>query len=140
MYRASDAMNREVVCLRPEATVEEAIRLLLKREISGAPVVDGDGQLVGIISEFQLLEVLYSPELKAVALSEFMTRDVLTVGEQTLLSDVVSLMIAHRIRRVPVVSEGRVVGLLTRRDLLRYAMEDGQAVRDFIDGVRSLVV
>lgn len=139
MYRASDAMNREVVCLRPEATVEEAIRILLEREISGAPVVDGEGQLVGIISEFQLLEVLYSPELKAAALGEFMTRDVLTVGEQALLSDVVSLMIAHRIRRVPVVHEGRVVGLLTRRDLLRYAIEDGQAVRDFIDGVRSFV-
>jgi len=139
MYRASDAMNREVVSLRPEATVEEAIRILLEREISGAPVVDGDGQLVGIISEFQLLEVLYSPELKAAALGEFMTRDVMTVGEQALLSDVVSLMIAHRIRRVPVVREGRVVGLLTRRDLLRYAIEDGQAVRDFIDGVRSFV-
>jgi len=139
MYRASDAMNREVVCLRPEATVEEAIRILLEREISGAPVVDRAGQLVGIISEFQLLEVLYSPELKSAALGEFMTRDVLTVGEQALLSDVVSLMIAHRIRRVPVVQDGRVVGLLTRRDLLRYAMEDGQAVRDFIDGVRSFV-
>lgn len=140
MYRARDAMNREVVSLRPETTVEDAIRLLLEREISGAPVVDPDGRLVGIISEFQLLEVLYSPELKTAPLESFMTREVVSVGEQTLLSDVVSLMIAHRIRRVPVVDDGRVVGLLTRRDLLRYAMEDGQAVSDFLDGVRALTV
>src|SRR5205085_4024165 len=114
MYRAKDVMTRDVVKLSPTTTVEEAIRLLLENGFSGAPVVSEDGTLTGIISEYQLLEVIYDPETTKLPVEHIMTRSVLSVDESALLSDVASLFILHRIRRVPVLREGHLVGLITR--------------------------
>jgi CBS domain-containing protein len=137
MYQAKDAMNTKVVSIRPEATIEEAIRLLLKHDVSGVPVVDAKGNLCGIISEFQLLEVVYDPNLKGAQVQGFMTRDVMTIDESTLLATVANLFIVHRIRRVPVVRNGRVVGIVSRRDLLRYIIETGSKIENFFDELKN---
>jgi len=118
-------MTKNVVSVDQDCTVEHAIRTLLEHRISGAPVADGAGNLVGIISEFQLLELIYEPEMRTAPVSRLMTKDVLTVDEQTTLSDVASLFVVHRIRRVPVVRDGRVVGLISRRDVLRRVLHAG---------------
>jgi CBS domain-containing protein len=80
MFKAQDAMTRKVITISPDATVEEVIRLLLDHQISGAPVVDADGRLVGIVSEFQLLEVTYDPKLRGRMVRDFMTKSPITVG------------------------------------------------------------
>jgi CBS domain-containing protein len=136
MYRAKDVMTTKLITISIDATAEEAIRTLLQHNISGAPVVDPDGTLKGIVSEFQLLEVIYSPELKASKVRDIMTREVTSVGEHALLSDIASIFIVMRIRRLPVVREGRLVGLVSRRDLLRYAVEAGNEMEEFIREVR----
>jgi CBS domain-containing protein len=137
MYQAKDTMNTAVISIRPEATIEEAIRLLLEHDISGVPVIDDKGRLCGIISEFQLLEVVYDPNLRGAQVQGFMTRDVLTIDESTLLASVANLFIVHRIRRVPVVRDGRVVGIVSRRDLLRYIVETGSKIQNFFDNLKS---
>ena len=86
MYTAEQVMQRNVVSILPTATVEQAIRLLRELGFSGAPVVDVNGTLVGIISEFALLEIVYDPSIRRARVSQFMTRDVLTVTEDTALS------------------------------------------------------
>jgi CBS domain-containing protein len=110
---------------------------MLEHEISGAPVVDAGQNLVGIISELRLLEVIYTPELKVAPVSQFMTRDVLTVTEATLLSEIATIFVLHRVRRVPVVRDGHLVGLISRRDLLRYALEAGDELRELKEQAKA---
>jgi CBS domain-containing protein len=131
MYQVKDAMNSRVFSIGPDATVEEAIRLLLERNISGAPVIDERGRLCGIITQFQLLEVLYDPHVKEAKVREHMTRDVFTIDEDALLGTAANLLIVHRIRRIPVVRNGMVVGILSRRDLLKYFVETGEEIEAF---------
>jgi CBS domain-containing protein len=131
MYQVKDAMSRQVVSIRPEATVEEAIQLLLEHNISGAPVIDGDGRLCGIITQFQLLEVLYDPQVKYGHVNEFMTRDVLTIEDTALLGTAANMFVVHRIRRIPVLREGAVVGIISRSDLLRYFAQTGEEIEVF---------
>jgi CBS domain-containing protein len=100
-------------------TAEEVIKMLLEHRFSGAPVTDEQGCLKGIISEYRLLEVIFTPELKNAPVSKFMTTDVVTVDEETPLTEIASQFVLHRIRRLPVVRDGRLVGTISRRDLLR---------------------
>ncbi|MBN2295029.1 MAG: CBS domain-containing protein [Pirellulales bacterium] len=139
MYQVHDAINTDVLTISADATVEEAIRHLIDNNISGMPVVDEEGYLAGIISEFQLLETLYSPEVRAMPVRDVMTKDVITVSVNTMLSDVASLMVAHRIRRLPVVNGGKLVGIISRRDLLKYALEAGDELDEFFGEIKECV-
>ena len=137
MYTAKQVMRRNVVSILPTATVEQAIRLLRELGFSGAPVVDRNGTLVGIISEFALLEIVYEPSIRTAPVSRFMTRDVLTVNEDTALNDIATLFVRHRIRRVPVVRDGRLVGVVSRPDLLSHVLEAGEEVEESLHGIRA---
>ena len=129
MARASDVMSSNVITVPQNATVEEAIRILLDHRISGAPVVDDEGNLVGIISEFRLLEVVYDPQVKYERVKDITTQEVLTVYEDTVLTEIASMFIVHRIRRLPVVRGKRLVGLIARSDLLRCSVSEAQVLR-----------
>ena len=137
MYQVRDVMNVDVLTISAKATVEVAIRRLVENHISGMPVVGRDGCLVGIVSEFQLLETLYSPEVRDIPVSDVMTADVLTVTPDAMLSDATNLMVDHRIRRLPVVENGKIVGIVSRRDLLRYTLEAGDRLYEFLDEIRN---
>jgi len=128
MDTAEKVMQREVISVLSHATIEDTIGLLRKFDISGAPVMDKGGLLVGVISEFALLEVIYDPSIRSAPVARFMTRDVLTVTEQTPLSDVATVFVVHRVRRVPVVRDGRLVGLISRPDILNYVLRSGRAL------------
>lgn len=119
MKTVRDVMTSDVVVVPSNSSVEEAGRILVENNMSGAPVVDEDGRLVGIISEFQLLELVYEPRLKYSCVRDFMTRDVLTVSADDSLNTVANMFILHRIRRLPVVENGRLQGIITRGDVLR---------------------
>ncbi|MEA1951286.1 MAG: CBS domain-containing protein [Planctomycetota bacterium] len=139
MYQVRDVINEDVITISADVTVEEAIRYLIDNRISGMPVVDEEGYLVGIISEFQLLETLYSPEVRGMPVRDVMTKDVLTVSANTMLSDAASLMVAHRIRRLPVVNNGKIVGIISRRDLLKYTLEAGDKLDEFLEEIKACV-
>jgi CBS domain-containing protein len=130
-------MNRNVVSIAPQATVEEAIRTLLAQKISGAPVIDKEGKLVGIISQFQLLEVLYDPQIRTQRVQQIMTKEVLTLEETALLGMAANVFVLHRIHRIPVLSGGRVVGVISRSDLLKYFLETGEQIEAFFDTLKS---
>ena len=126
MLTAEQIMTPGVVTIRPEATLQEAIHTLLERGVSGLPVVDDDHRLVGIITEFALLALAYDQQLKEQTVRQHMTRDVLTIDAGEAVNRLADLFIVHRVRRVPVVREGRLVGLVSRRDVLQ-ALEDQNA-------------
>lgn len=120
---ASDVMTKELVTVLPDTTAEEAILTLLKYKISGAPVVDAGGRLVGIVSEYQLLSVIYDEGFKLQPVKDLMTKEVLSVSSETQLTEIANLFIVHRIRRLPVLEDGELVGQISRRDIIRYAVE-----------------
>jgi CBS domain-containing protein len=138
--KAAEVMESHVVSVRPETTVCDVARELIARKISAVPVIE-DGKLVGIVSEGDLirrveagterhrswwLELLTTNEKLATDYvksharyaGEVMTRDVVTVEEQTPLVEVAKLFEHHNIKRVPVVRGGKVVGIVGRADLL----------------------
>jgi len=136
VYRTRDVMNKDVIAIQPEATVGEAIELLLQHSLSGLPVVDEQGLLAGIISEFQLIEAIHHPEIKHQAVRELMTKDVIVVKEETALAVVAKMIRHHHLRRIPVVRNGKVVGIIARRDLLRYITMNEDAQSELLETER----
>jgi CBS domain-containing protein len=138
----SDVMTRKVLSVKPEETVEHAANLMLRHGISGLFVVDDKGVLVGVITEGDLLRrdeigtqryrpwwlrMLVSPGKQALdfththgrRVSDVMTPSVISVESNTVLEDVVDMMEKQRIKRVGVVENGHLVGVVARSDLLR---------------------
>jgi CBS domain-containing protein len=125
MPTARDVMTRKPVTLRPDSSITEAIGVLLRRDISGVPVVNADGALVGILSERDCLRVIAVGEYSAAdhdrlrSVAEFMTQPIYTVTPEVGLYSLADFFLTHHQRRLPVVEEGRLVGLVSRRDVLR---------------------
>jgi CBS domain-containing protein len=143
--RAMDVMTTDVITVDPDTTVQSLATLLAERGISGAPVVDSDGRLVGVISEGDLLHRAeigtarrhrvrrrswwldhFASDLAREyvkshgrTVKEIMTRDVVTVTEDTELAEVAALLEAKRIKRVPVMREGKIVGIISRANIVR---------------------
>ena len=140
--KASDVMSRNVVSIERSAAVSEAIGLMLDKQISGLPVLDEAGKVVGILTEGDLLrrsetgterhrprwlEILMGPGRMAGEyvrthgrrVGEVMTRDLISVTEDTPLEEIVELMERRRVKRVPVFAGDALVGMVSRADLLR---------------------
>lgn len=140
--KVRDVMTRGVVSIRPEASILEAAHLMLEHGISGLPVIDGAHELVGIVTERDLLrrdepdvqlrrpewvEFLIGPErlareyaqCHARKVNEVMTSKVITISEAAPIEKAANLMDQHRIKRLPVTRAGRLVGIIARPDLVR---------------------
>ncbi|MEQ9379762.1 MAG: CBS domain-containing protein [Pirellulales bacterium] len=116
---AKDVMRTSIVTLSPGQTLEQAMDTLLRNQVSCVAVTDLDGRVEGIISEFDLLDLLFDPSLREKQVCEFMTRDVHTVDETEPAQTLAHIFALYRIRRLPVVRNGMLVGMVSRRDLLR---------------------
>ena len=123
MLTAGAIMTSDLVTIRQDASIEEAIELLLSQQISGLPVTDDDGRLVGVITEFALLAMAYDKRIKNHTVSQHMTREVVTVDVDDPINRVADLCIVHRVRRLPVLTNGRLAGVIARRDVLRALVE-----------------
>lgn len=161
--QARDVMTMPVTTVRPNTTAREVAALMLDRRISGVPVVSENGRLLGIISESDLMrrpeggterrlsrlsKLFTSAEASAaryvkshaVRASDVMTRHVVSVTEETPLEDVADLFERFRIKRVPVLRDDKLVGIVSRADLLqglarriaRPVTQDDQSTRDAV--------
>ncbi len=110
---AADIMTPDPLTLRPETSVHEAAQMLSEHRISGAPVVGDDGRIVGIVSEYDLIA------RSGTTVGELMTRDVVTVPSNATLDRVRAILVTQRLKRVPVTAESRLVGLISRADMVR---------------------
>ena len=123
MPTAREIMTEEVVTITAEKSIHHAIELLLNERISGLPVIDDDGKLIGIVTEFALLAITYDQKVGEDTVAQHMTTDVLTVNADDPVKRIADLFLVHRVRRVPVLDEGRLVGLVSRCDVLRALYE-----------------
>ncbi len=114
MIPVKQVMNRNVLTFREETSVEEAARVLNENHISGAPVVTGEGAVVGIVSELDIFSKSGS------SVGEIMSPHVISVTEETGIAEAARLLAGERIRRLPVMKRGKLVGLLSRSDVLDF--------------------
>ncbi len=121
--KVHEHMDHEVPTLSPRTPIRQAVHFLLENHVTGAPVVDDDGQLVGIVTEFDLLRLLTHGDENATPIagmvSDYMTSDIVTADPNMDIYYVAGLFLRNRFRRMPVVKDGRVVGAITRFDILR---------------------
>ncbi len=123
MLTARAIMTEDIVTINPKAKIKEAIELLLKLGISGLPVCDDEGCLVGVITEYALLAIAYDEKIQSETVAQHMTTEVLSVDIDDPISKAADLCIVHRVRRVPVLHNGHLAGLISRRDVLKSLFE-----------------
>ncbi|MCE5335175.1 MAG: CBS domain-containing protein [Desulfobacteraceae bacterium] len=152
MLKAKDIMSKEVVSVSPDMEVTAVARLLLERHFNGVPVVDESGKLLGIICQsdlvaeqkklpipsfFTLLDTfipLFSQterekdlqKIAAVKARQAMTQDPLTVGPETILEEIASIMVNKHCHTIPVVRDGKLVGIIGKEDVLRTLLSQSQ--------------
>lgn len=155
--KARDIMTTNVVTVSPETDIAEAVRLMLERQISGVPVIDNSGRLAGILTEGDLMRraelvtgrqswwinPMSSPEQEAKAyvkahglkVKDVMTKEVVTIDEQEPLDRIAMVLEERGIKRTPVMRNGKIIGIVSRANLLRslaakktseFAPSDGQ--------------
>jgi CBS domain-containing protein len=107
-----EIMQRDVLTTGPGVPVEEAARMMRAHGVSGIPVVDGSGVLVGVVTEYDIVSK------RGAHVGDIMSRGVITVAEGTSAARVVDLVGLHGIRGIPVIREGTLAGLVTRADLV----------------------
>jgi len=143
--KTKDIMTKEVITVKPEMTIEELARLFTKHDISGAPVVDEAGGLIGIVTENDLIKMeqrLHIPtiitifdaviylgsskkfedDLKRMAatkVSDIYKREVVTITENTTIEEVATIMCEKDIHHLPVVKKGKLMGIVGKKDVVR---------------------
>ena len=125
---ARDLMTPSVLTVSPELSVEAALRILDENRVTGLPVVDASGRLKGIFTETDRLNLLSSNRDTGTArVRDVMTRGVITVDEETTLEQINQLLLRANVRRVPVMRDGRIVGVVSRRDIVHALRRDEDA-------------
>jgi len=145
MLTARDIMTRNVVTVKPETSIEELATLLVKNEISGVPVLDDAGSLFGIVTENDLIsrnKRLHIPtvvsfldaaiylessrkfedEVRRVAatkVGDICSRKVVTIAEDFTVVDIATIMTEKKVHLLPVIKEGKVVGIVGKRDMVK---------------------
>ena len=123
MVDARDLMITNLITVRQDASVDDAIEILVGKKISGMPVIDANGGLVGLLTQKDLLRLLtdhVSGEVGNVKVSDLMTRDVVSFSPDDSLISICDTLVNKNFRRLPLVEDGKLVGLIGRGDLIRY--------------------
>ncbi len=144
--KVRDVMKLSVITVHANATYEDVARILANRKISGMPVLDETGRMIGTVSEKDLFRIMYpfyrsyyvNPEsytdyeerenkineIRTHPVHRFMTRDVLTINPDAPIMRAGALMLAHNINRLPVVEGKKLVGIISRTDIYRRILEN----------------
>jgi len=112
-------MTREAVYVSPEAGLAEAIRMLLENKISGMPVCTDDKKVVGMISEVDILNFVFSGNVKNTKVKEAMSTKIISFSPDTDIDKISLVMAENKIRRVPIIEDGKMVGIISRRSIIR---------------------
>jgi len=125
MLKAKDIMTREVVSTTRDTPAIEALKVLLEKKVAGMPVVEEDMTLVGIITEKDLLALFQEGEdAKNKTVVDYMTEPAVSFDENERLYDIWRCLLDVTFRRVPVTSKGKVVGIVSRPDVLKFVIEN----------------
>lgn len=109
---AKDIMTREIITVDLSTSIKNLAKLLVQQQISGAPVMDKKGQIVGVVSEADIVAK------KGKQVKDIMSKKVVAIGEETPVKKIASLMATHKINRLPVMRRNELVGIVSRADIV----------------------
>jgi len=127
MLKAKNIMVKKVITVTRDTPIFEALELMAESDVSGLPVVEYDMTLVGVVTEKDVLRLFYGNEdQKNETVNSFMSRPAVYFDENEALSAVCACLMNHSLRRVPITSKGKVVGIISRPDLIEYILRHWQ--------------
>jgi len=121
MFRAKDVMSKSVMTVNEDTTVTDVIKFLVESKVTGLPVVSEDKRLLGVVTEKDILKMLlYDKDVKGKTAADVMTSEITSFEEEDDLMDVFKSLVENNFRRVPILSYGKLVGIVSRRDIIRF--------------------
>jgi CBS domain-containing protein len=124
MILAKNVMSRKVMTVTEDVNIRQIMRLLSEYRVTGLPVVTEDMTLLGIVTEKDILEeLLYGKDVKSKTARDLMTTDIVTFDEDEDLMTVFRTLVEDNFRRVPILSDGRLSGIISRRDIINFLSE-----------------
>ena len=121
---ARDIMTRKVYTISPEASVQEVAQLLSQKRISGAPVIDKDGKMIGIVTE---ADIIGKVDREGLNVADIMSPEIIFVDEETRVGEIAMLLTERKIKRVPIMRNGKLVGIVCRADIV-HAVAQGYLI------------
>lgn len=132
MLKAKHVMTTQVVVAYSDDSIDGVIDQLLRHRVSGLPVVDQENNLVGVISEYDLLQAVYDDEIAEGRVVDYMSHRTISVNTNDSVLDVADLLLHNPARRLPVVEDGKLAGVISRHDLIRVIRETRRRVADIM--------
>jgi CBS domain-containing protein len=123
MLKAKDIMTTDVLAVAKDADIYQAIRTMVQNNVTGLPVIDEDGTLVGIVTERDVLRLLYEVEDRPGRVEDFMTEAVVAFDQEVDIETVANGLAGNPFRRVPILHEGKLVGIISRKDVIKQIKE-----------------
>ena len=124
MLRAKDIMNRDIITVKKDTPIFQALELMVKHRITGIPVVEEDMKLAGVISEKDVLHFFHKQQnLQEKTVYDFMTQPAIFFDENESMLDVCNLLAKQIFRRIPITSQGKLVGIISRGDIIEHIVK-----------------
>ena len=116
-------MTREAITVGPDTDLKEATRILVENKVSGMPVIDEEGKVIGMISEKDILNFIFSGNFDSTTVKEAMTSHIVSFSPDTDIEKISLVMGERQIRRVPILENGKLVGIISRRSIIRTILD-----------------
>ncbi len=123
MFNIKDVMTTDITVVKKDTPVDQVLQILVDKNITGRPVVDQDMVLVGMITEKDILRLIYNTQEYPGNAGDYMSTQIVRFNENDDLIAVCECLVKGRFRRVPIVSGGKLVGVISRRDIIKYILE-----------------
>lgn len=124
MFKAESIMMKEVISVYPETPIYDAMNIMVDNKVSGLPVVDHENHLVGILSEKDVLRLLIDEDVNDVqTVAKFMNDKVVAFSPDSSIVSICEFLLQNPFRRVPIISENKLVGVIARRDIITFILK-----------------
>ena len=123
MFETKTIMTTDVIVVKRHTPLSKVVEILVDNNITGLPVINDDRTLAGIISEKDVLSLVYDSEDDSAKVEDFMTKDVVSFEQSEDLIAICECLVNNNFRRVPIVADGKLVGVISRKDIIKYILE-----------------
>lgn len=122
MAKIQDVINRNVITVNPEQSIEEIAKILTKNNLSGVPVIDKKGRLIGYLSERDMIRSIPDGGFATKKAKDIMTKKVISVEENASFESISQIFTEYPVRNIPVTKKGKIVGVISRKDIIQKLM------------------